>query len=632
VALLAGIYRKRGADEKAIGLVERALTEIPGSVDLRTVLAQLYLESHEPGRAEKELLKIVELQPAESQYRQQLVAFYVSQGRQQDAERVLRELIALQPDSVENKLNLVGYLANQKNLDTAEAELGRLLAAAPDDHRLRLAAGEFYESRNLLADAERLYGEVIEHGRTEPPGLMARDRLAALRLRTNRVADARPLIDEVLAKNPRDNDALVLRATLALAEGHTLDAITDLRAVLRDQPESVPVLRTLARAHAQNNEPDLAIENFRRALQVDPSDDQVRLEYADYLSRRGNHAEAKPLIEAVLAKTPGDVAALELQFRVLGATGDAKGAGAAARKIIETQPSNPLGYYLDGLAKESAGNKPAAVAAYEQSLQKAPRGAEPLAALMRVMLQSNQREAARARLEQVVETYPDHAVALNMLAEIMISERNYDRANALSDRAIAVDKTWWQPYRTKALALLAGGSKDAAKQAYSDGLAASSNSPVLGMDLAALYERDREPDRAIEVYERLHGSNPGSEPVANNLAMLLATYRTDAASYERADQLVRGFRNSTNPAYLNTYGWVRYRQRQFDEAVSYLRRAALAAPDNPLLHYHLGMALIATGAADQARAELEKALAAKDAFPGKDAAQRALDSLARSPG
>jgi Flp pilus assembly protein TadD len=162
-------------------------------------------------------------------------------------------------------------------------------------------------------------------------------------------------------------------------------------------------------------------------------------------------------------------------------------------------------------------------------------------------------------------------------------------------------------------------------------LDASNGAPGLGVDLAALYERSNQPDRAIEVYERMQLSNPGSEPLANNLAMLLATYRDDGASYEKADALVRGFRNSSNPSYLNTYGWVRYRLGQYGEAVSYLRRATQGEPDNPLMRYHLGMALLANGEAEQARGELEKAVQSEQPFPGKSAAEQALASL-RTPG
>jgi Flp pilus assembly protein TadD len=188
------------------------------------------------------------------------------------------------------------------------------------------------------------------------------------------------------------------------------------------------------------------------------------------------------------------------------------------------------------------------------------------------------------------------------------------------------------PYRTKAYAELGKGSRDGAVAAYVAGMAATSGSPPLGIDLAALYERDGQPERAIEVYEKLREANPASDMLANNLAMLLSTYRDDDASHQKAQDLVRGFRNSDNPAYLNTYGWVRYKQGQLDEAITYLRRAAIAVPDDALMHYHLAMALIANGDAEQARAELEKALGSKQPFPGRAAAEKALQSLPPAPG
>ena len=629
VALLAGYYRTHDAKSRAVELVENALKTVTDSVDLRNVLAQLYLDLGDKSRAEAELKKIVELRPTELDHRQALAAFYAATGRAEQAEATLRELIRLQPASVDYKLGLVDYLAGQKNFDAAETELRALLQQNPNDGPLHLGAGQFYETHGMGADAEHLYRDMIVRHKADAPGLSARDRLAVIRVREGKVAEAQPLIDEVLAKNPRDNDALVLRATLELASGRTTDAITDLRAVLRDQPESAPLLRTLARAHGQNNEPDLARENYRRAIEADPSGNEVRIEFAQYLSRSGDNTEARPLLDAVLKSEPKNIAALEVLFH---SAGDVKTAGDVAHRIVAAEPENALGYYLEGVFHEDKNDLVGARASYEKALEKAPRGSEPLGGLSRVLIASGHQDVAKQRLESTVAAYPDHGVALNMLAELALSERAFDRAEDLADRASRTDVRWWMPYRTKALALLGKGSSADAKQAYEDGLKASGNAAPLGVDLAALYEREREPERAIEVYERIHASNPGSEPLTNNLAMLLTTYREDGVSHEKAGQLVRGFRTSTNPAYLNTYGWVRFRQGQVDEAVSYLRRASTASPADPVMHYHLAMALLASGDSSQARAELEKALASPQPFPGKDAAQRALESMARTPG
>ncbi len=632
VALLAGIYRKRGELDKAATLVEAAIGRRPDSVDLHTVLAQLDLDRGENAQAESELKHLVDLRPKDLEQRQKLVAFYTRTGRLDEAEKALRDLIGLDPKSADYKMALIDFLATRRSLGAAEKALSEQLAKDPKDDSLRLAAGRFYEAHALPAEAERAYEAVIDHAGRNAAGLAARDRLAALRIRSNRIEEARPLIEEVLRESPRDNDALVLRATLALAAHRPADAVTDLRAVLRDRPNSAPVLRTLARAHAENNEPDLARDSFRRAVEADPGNDDIRIEFADYLDSHNADDEARQLIDAVLKNRPQNVKALQIEFRLRLRNGDTKAAREAAEEIVKAEPQSALGYYLEGLLEESAGNRDAAIADFNKALEKRPEAAEPLGALVRVLLAAGREEDARQRLEGVVKQFPEDAPALNLLAQIMLLDNQAEQAAALAQRAIQARPGWWEPYRTKALVMLGQKKQAEAESAYLEGMKATDDSPALGMDLAALYERDGRTDPAIQLYERLHTANPASQAVANNLAMLLATYRNDGVSRQEAQDLVRSFRNSDNPAYLNTYGWVRFQQGQIDEAVTYLRRASSAAPKDPLMHYHLGKALLAAGDAEQARAELEIAVQAKQTFPGKDDAERTLDSLSRKQG
>src|SRR5262249_40993168 len=58
IALVAGIDRNRGDVTQAIELVGGALGRMPASVDLRAVLAQLYMDAHDNEHAEEQLKKI----------------------------------------------------------------------------------------------------------------------------------------------------------------------------------------------------------------------------------------------------------------------------------------------------------------------------------------------------------------------------------------------------------------------------------------------------------------------------------------------------------------------------------------------------------------------------------------------
>jgi Flp pilus assembly protein TadD len=61
-------------------------------------------------------------------------------------------------------------------------------------------------------------------------------------------------------------------------------------------------------------------------------------------------------------------------------------------------------------------------------------------------------------------------------------------------------------------------------------------------------------------------------------------------------------------AYLDTLGWVYYRQGEYGKALKCLRKAARAMPDDPVIHDHLGDALYALGEPGEARRYWQKSL------------------------
>jgi Flp pilus assembly protein TadD len=59
---------------------------------------------------------------------------------------------------------------------------------------------------------------------------------------------------------------------------------------------------------------------------------------------------------------------------------------------------------------------------------------------------------------------------------------------------------------------------------------------------------------------------------------------------------------------LAALGWVHYKRKEFDKAVDFLSRSSELGP-SPVTLTHLGMALLASGAEDQARSVLAHARA-----------------------
>ena len=630
VAVLAGIYRSRNEPDKARSLLENSIKQIPATVDLRLALAQLYASQGQDQipKVEALLVELVRQNPNERTHRIRLAQFYTHLNHPDDAERVLREGIRAMPDDRDFKINLIQFLAAQRSRDAAAKELSGMIAANPKDYDLRLAQAQFYEQGKEFPQAIAAYRDIISAAKLDSPGITARDRLAALKLQQGDPQGAQQLLAEVLAKSPRDNDALILRGTLELSQKDPKSAISDLRSVLRDQPNSVGVMRTLARAHLANGEPALAEETMRRAVDANPKDPQVRLDLAQLLAELGKPEEAKPVIDELVKQQPDNAAALETQFKVAAATGDVPEAQSAADALVAARPKEALGYLEQGVLAEKQKKPEDALRLYSKALELQPEAAEPLEAIAGVLVKMNRLPEALKRLDAVAAQYPTVPIALNAKGGVLLGAQRPADAQIAFKAAIDRQPKWWVPYRGLAVAQAMSHDNDGAIATLKAAIDKVQQPQPLQTELAGLFERLGKPDESIQVYEVALRRDPQDDVAANNLSMLLVSYRKDAPSLDRAKTLAARFASSTNPSYLDTYGWVLYKRGESAAAVTALQNALAKEPNSPVSLYHLGMAQESTGQHEAARQSLARSLESGKNFPGMDEAKATLDKLA----
>jgi len=631
VATLAGIYSSSNAVDKAEALLEKSIVNIPDTVDLRLVLAQLYANDKRAADAERLLLDLVRLRPLEKANRIRLGQFYARQNQLDAAEQALRDGIKAIPEDRELKLYLVEFLAGRRSQESAEKELKAMVAVDPKDFEMRFALARFYQTTHQLPLAESIYRQVIDSEKLNSAGLAARDRLAELLVQRDDVAGAQVLISEVLAKSPRDDDALLLRGNIALAKSDPKSAIADLRSVLRDQPNAIGVLRVLARAHLANGEPALAEETMRRAVEANPKDAGIRLDLAQLLAQLGKPEQAKPIAAELVKEQPNNIPALDTLFRVSAASKDFDTARAAAEAIVASQPKSAVGYLYEGLLAEEAKRNDEALRLYGEAVDLLPDGAEPLQAQIRLLLALKRGPEALKRLDQLIAKAPAAARPPNLKGDMLLAQGDTSGAQAAFKEAIARAPRWWQPYRGLAQAEFAAKDPDAGLATLRGAQSTVDQPDQLALEIALYLERTGKTDEAITQYEDVMRRNPRSEVAANNLAMLLVTYKKDAASVERARTLSARFADSTNPSYLDTYGWVLFKNGQAAASVPILERVVSKVPDAPVALYHLGMAQSQNGSNAQALGNLSRAVNSGTKFSGLDEAKATLDRLAKLP-
>jgi len=629
VSVLAGVYKSADQVDKAQGLLQETIKRNPKTIELRLVLAQLDMSLGQDAEAESLLVDLVKLQPNEKSHRLRLAQFYARSNQDDAAERVLRDGVQALPKERDLKTALVEFLSARRGREAAEKELDILIAANPTDHDLRFVQANFYEQGKEFAKAEAIYNQVIAQSQTEEPGLAARNRLAALRVRQNDIAGAEKLIAQVLAKSPRDNDALIMRGNLALAQQDPRAAIADLRSVLRDQPNAVGVMRALARAHLENGEPALAEETMRRAVDANPNDAGARLDLAQLLAQLGKPDQAKPVIDALVKQQPNNVQALDTQFMIALTTQDLGTAKTAADGLVAAQPTSELGYYRQAQLAQADKRPDDALRLYSTALDKDPQATQPLEGITRLLVYQKRSADALKRLDDVIARFPTSPFAANLKGEVLLSIQQPADAALAFKTALERAPKWWVVYRNMALAFLGSHRNDDAISALRDGIAKTDQPERLETELAVVYERLGKPDDAIAVYSSALQREPKSDVLSNNLAMLLVTYKKDPASLERAKRLAARFASSTNPSFLDTYGWVMYKGGDPAAAVSALLSASAKSADSPISLYHLGMAEASAGQPEAARDSLTRSLQSGAKFSGMEEAKATLDQLAK---
>jgi tetratricopeptide (TPR) repeat protein len=401
-----------------------------------------------------------------------------------------------------------------------------------------------------------------------------------------------------------------------------------LRRVLRDQPNSSEILTALSRAYVIDGEPQLAEDSARHAVESDPSNFAARLELARAMIRTGKFEQGRTLLHALDKDQPASPPVLDLLYRSSVALNDVPAAQAAATELIKVRPTSGIGEIDLGLLDEGAGRKEEALAEYRKAFALQPHTAEPLKAIVFLLERSKRYDEAVKFLDDVAAHNPEEALAPDMKGEVLLRQEGHiQEAEAAFRVALQRTPKWWNPYSGLATAALARKDQKGAVAILKEASARAALAEPQRLDLASLLISSGELELAVDQYETVLKVNPKSPAAASGLAMLLVSYRTDDASLNRAASLVRPFAGSHDWRLLDAFGWVHFKNQELTVALPALEQASGQRPDVSQLRFHLGMAQLKAGQADEAEKNLAAAVGPGTVFLGRDEAKAVLARL-----
>ncbi|WP_308918164.1 tetratricopeptide repeat protein [Jannaschia sp. LMIT008] len=617
-----------GDPAAALDDIDAAIAARPDAIDYQMLKLQILAQGGDDDATEAHLRAMFDRFPDNQEVQSTLIAWYVRNDDFDAAEAFLRELAGPDTGETAGHLAVIRLIEQARGRDAAMAEVARLAEANEGDvanslfyrsleASYRFDGGEAEDAIAALQAALETAEAARDPEAEDAAALGTEIRrvkglLAQILLSRGDVVGARALVEEVLAEDSTDVVALRLRGAMLIEDDRPDEAIVDLRRALDQDPRQTDVLLLLAEAHGRNGNRELMGERLATAVQVSGAAPRESLRYVRYLLDDDRAAAARTVLADAREANPRNVDILVETARLAlreDALGTVRSALADLERIADADPAAArAATSLRSALLLRSDRREEGLAMLAEQAGAAGEDARSVLAIVQARLAAGEIAEARTYLDDLRAQSPDSADLRLIDAALLAAEGDLEGSEATL-RAILEDV----PGAPEAVRLLYGqlnaqGRAEEASEVLATALKAQPDSRALRMMRAGELELAGELDAAIEVYDGLYESNSGDIVVANNLASLLTTHREDEASLERASAVAQRLRGTQVPAFQDTYGWIAHRRGDYGEALSYLEPAAEGLPSNPLVNFHLGMTYARLDRPDEARDRLERAL------------------------
>ncbi len=179
---------------------------------------------------------------------------------------------------------------------------------------------------------------------------------ANLALSSGQLAQAKPLIDQILHATPDHPDGLNLKAALQMKTGDISGAVRILTKVSRLIPDFAQSHFNLGTALSADKKLRQSIRSFRRALEIDPAYSEAHYNLANAFRQLGSLTDAIRHYEEALQQSPNHTAAATNLASACLELGNPKQALDASQHALKLDPGNRDAFSFAAIAATETGD------------------------------------------------------------------------------------------------------------------------------------------------------------------------------------------------------------------------------------------------------------------------------------
>ena len=508
--------------------------------DAHYQLAQAYVHLGQYQAAGNELLRTVDIQPANYKARLDLGNLMLA-GRDVDrAQQQATVVLAAQPNNpdVHALLSAIAFRRGQR--DQALVEIHRALELDPN-------RAEFHENLALLesgdaTNAPSVEVELKKAAALDPKSVNAKMLLAAFYARSGRWAEAEQVAQSAIATDAKNIAARAGLAEIYLKQG--------------DQPKAVEVLRQAS-----------------QDLSSDPQG--VRL-LADYYAGSGQLDKAKAEFAALAAKYPKNLSVQKGYIRILLETKDFGAAQSVVTELMKKNSKDPEVAGLNGIVLLNAGKAADAVNALQSAVKDAPKDAFLQYWLGRAALAKGDASVAEASFRQAATLNPSNVEAEEALAQIAGQRGDLNQLAEVANKTIAAVPRFPGGYVWRALVEMNHGAQDKAEADLKTAMSVAPNNPQAYLQLGRLrFTQKRFPEGVTLLEQALQYDPNAFDALSLEVAYDLNQKQADKALARVNAQIAKSPGNS---AFDDLLARLQIQSKNLDQAAATAQKAMQLNP------------------------------------------------------
>jgi len=600
VLAMHSIYlASRGDIERAKKQLKAALVYQKNNFFALCAGAMIKQREKEYGAAIRSCKKAVSLNKNHPYPRNIMGRVYFDEGKYEKAILSFRKAVELNPDFLPGHINLGATYYLLESYSPSINAFKRAINLNADAQGAHYGLAITYETagKNNLAIKE--FKRSLE---LKPNNEAALNQLGLLQLKVGKYKDARTTGLEM--EKLGFDGAYIILGDAALKMGNPKEALRRFDKAPVDNPD-VEYLKGYC--YLAEGEYEIALSQMEEVLKKNIS------HFGAYSARSVlEFCLDKDVDPSKALKNKWDKSLNKLLSYISASIYASKGEWTKAEKHFQAAEGMISGFSIEGIDKDTLSN-----AIVKEELKPMTIGV--------LCYFKNMDSNASSEFEKARKINSDSFLANYWAAQICLKNDDRDGAIRLYENSIVKAPLFFAALYAIGELNFMKGRPEAAVKYYKRALEVKKDPGIL-IKLGLIYEKTGKIKMAESQYKEVINRAPALFLGYNQLAWLYASKGINLEKAmklaQKADKLQPG-----NASILDTIGWIYYQRKDYGNAVTNLKNASNANPNNPTISYHLGVTYNEIGDSQAAKTALQKALKISADFREADKARKLLKQL-----